>query len=433
MLIVPGLVGATVALLRRPDDRRPSAHFPEMGRELGRALGRETFALAMLPYDAAIALGAIARTLFRLLVSHRHLLEWRTSSDAQRAARVGFLGVHLTLWPGPLMAIGLAVALATWQPTSLVWASPLLVLWALSPTLSWWLSRPTALPSARLSSEDVAFLRGVARRTWSFFETFVGADDHHLPPDNVQEDPPVGVAHRTSPTNIGLSLTANLAALDLGYLTVGGLIDRTSRTLATLDRLERHRGHFLNWYDTRTLLPLRPRYVSTVDSGNLAGHLLTLASGLDELAHRPLLGLEIFTGLADTLALLESAPWVGQIESVPRSLRARLAAELASVPRAPSRTEWKDALTRLSAGAAELVAVTSTASPLAPPISMPISSPLASPLAPPMTPSGAITTPTAFTWAVAFESACRDALVQLSVMDEVPGDAVLSLDQVAAR
>ena len=125
----------------------------------------------------------------------------------------------------------------------------------------------------------------VSRRTWRYFETFVGPDDNYLPPDNFQEDPPKGVAHRTSPTNIGLSLLANLAAYDFGYIPVTGVIERTTRTLATLDKLQRYRGHFYNWYDTRTLEPLRPLYVSTVDSGNLAGHLLTLAAGLDELAN----------------------------------------------------------------------------------------------------------------------------------------------------
>ena len=165
-------------------------------------------------------------------------------------------------------------------------ALPVVALWLVSPAIAWWLSRPLRPRRPRLSAEDYAFLRTVARRTWRFFETFVGPADNHLPPDNFQEDPPNGPAHRTSPTNIGLALLSNLAAYDFGYITAGEVIGRTSRTLGSIDRLQRYRGHLFNWYDTRTLEPLRPLYVSTVDSGNLAGHLLTLAAGLNGMAER---------------------------------------------------------------------------------------------------------------------------------------------------
>ncbi len=146
------------------------------------------------------------------------------------------------------------------------------------------------------------FLRQLARKTWAYFETHVGPDDHWLPPDNVQEIRRSAVAHRTSPTNMGLALLANLAAHDFGYLSTGQLVERTTNALRTMESLERHRGHFYNWYDTQTLLPLAPRYISTVDSGNLAGHLLTLRPGLAALADAPILNRRWLEGMSDTYA-----------------------------------------------------------------------------------------------------------------------------------
>ena len=152
-----------------------------------------------------------------------------------------------------------------------------------------YLAEPAAAAAARRSStpRDLAFLHRVARRTWSWFERFVGPEDHGLPPDNYQEAPVENVAHRTSPTNIGLALLSTLAAHDLGYITTAELAERIDRTLSTMEGLERHEGHLLNWYDTKTLAPLRPRYVSTVDSGNLAAALIALAHGLREIAAEP--------------------------------------------------------------------------------------------------------------------------------------------------
>ena len=150
----------------------------------------------------------------------------------------------------------------------------------------------------------MAFLRRTARKTWRFFETFVTAQEHWLPPDNFQEEPVPVVASRTSPTNMGLALLANLAACDFGYLSVGQLVRRTQDALGAMQRLERHRGHFFNWYDTRTLKPLLPLYVSSVDSGNLAGHLLTLGPGLAEFQAQPILAPQVFAGLSDTVGIL---------------------------------------------------------------------------------------------------------------------------------
>ena len=180
------------------------------------------------------------------------------------------------MWVAPVIAVAVALCLLLARPAALAVAAPILLLWFCAPAISWWISRPLPHRTARLSADQTVFLRKLSRRTWAFFDTFVGQEDNWLPPDNVQEHPVGRVAHRTSPTNMGLALLANLSAYDFGYIPAGTLIERTANALRTMDSLERYRGHFYNWYDTQSLKPLTPLYVSTVDSGNLAGHLLTL-------------------------------------------------------------------------------------------------------------------------------------------------------------
>ena len=185
--------------------------------------------------------------------------------------------------------------------------SAVLGLWLVSPMIAWWLSRRIPTREAELSEGQIAFLRKLARRTWAYFETFVTADENWLPPDNFQEHPATRIASRTSPTNIGVALLANLCANDFGYCSAAQLLQRTEKTLATVGRLERHRGHFYNWYDTHSLQALPPRYVSTIDSGNFAGHLLVLRSGLLELLDTKILPPRVFDGVQDTAWVLFDA------------------------------------------------------------------------------------------------------------------------------
>ncbi len=300
IIMLPSWLSTIAMLARRPEELPTARHLHEVAGSFMRQLGRDLFTLACLPYDAWLSLDAILRTLVRVMITNRKLLQWRTSREASRTARNGLATAYRTMAIAPLLAIGVGTAIMFRDPASLFAAGPLLALWIVAPGVAWWLSRPIVRPQPALATGDVRFLRGLARRTWRFFETYVTAEDHFLPPDNFQEEP-ARVAHRTSPTNIGLSLLANLAAHDFGFLSTGELVNRTARTLATLDRLPRFRGHFYNWYDTVTLEPLRPAYVSTVDSGNLAGHLLTLAAGLGELEHAPLVPPRLAAGLATTL------------------------------------------------------------------------------------------------------------------------------------
>ncbi|HEY5944520.1 MAG TPA: hypothetical protein VIV40_03475, partial [Kofleriaceae bacterium] len=250
LMFLPSVATAIGNLLRRPADQPVIQHMRDAVADFGRQLVRDVFMIGCWPYDAWRALDAIVRAKFRVLVSRRRLLEWRTARDSERSSRVGFWRSYIAMWIGPALAV---IAAATLDLDALIAASPILLCWLVAPAWSWWMSQPLAPAGRELAAADRAFLGMVARRTWRFFETYVGPEDNYLPPDNVQENPPRGAAHRTSPTNIGLSLVASLAAYDFGYVSAQDMIVRTTRTLDALDRMERYRGHFFNWYDTMTL------------------------------------------------------------------------------------------------------------------------------------------------------------------------------------
>jgi cellobiose phosphorylase len=311
ILLLPALCVSLLDLFRKPDEVLLKQHLTAVARSAWRRLMQFTFELACLPYEAFYSLDAIAHTSWRILVSHKRLLEWNPSSEVDRVAtRPGnnALATNVrSMWMAPAIAATTALHLAIAAPEAGVAAWPILFLWFSSPLIAWWISRPLARRKAALTVEQRLFLRELSRRTWVFFDTFVGPDDHWLPPDNYQEYRVAAIAHRTSPTNMGLALLANLSAYDFGYLQGGWLVERTAQTLRTMMGLERYRGHFFNWYNTQTLAPLPPLYISTVDSGNLAGHLLTLRAGLLAMVDDKILRPQLFTGLSDTLELLASA------------------------------------------------------------------------------------------------------------------------------
>ena len=286
--------------------RWPALPSLEQLRPLWMDLARWALALVLLPFEALLALDAIGVTLARLLLTRRRLLEWTPAAQISRA-----LSRRPSRWltwrrmiSAPIVALAAALSLALLQPSSLALAAPLLVAWLVSPQVAQGISRPTRRLQPALTPEQRQRLGVIARRTWLFYERFVGPEDHWLPPDHFQESPRGQVAHHTSPTNIGFLLLSGLAASDLGYVGLLGLALRLNSTLDTLDSLERHRGHLLNWYDTRTLAPLPPRYVSTVDSGNLAGCLIALSQACLSLPDVRVFRWERWQGLLDTLALL---------------------------------------------------------------------------------------------------------------------------------
>ena len=253
-------------------------HFSAWAAELRRALLQTLLSLAFLA-DQAWRMGdAIVRTLLRMFVTRRHLLEWTTSAQSVGKPRPGLAISYLQMVGGTSLILGAAALVLYLQPSSLALGVPFMLLWALAPALAVYSSR-VPRPSKRkvLAPEEAMGLRLIARQTWRFFETFVGAEDNRLPPDNFQDQPRPVVAHRTSPTNIGLYLLSAVAARDFGWAGTQETLERLEATLAAMQRLSRHRGHFFNWYATLDLHVLEPAYVSSVDSGNLAGHLIALS------------------------------------------------------------------------------------------------------------------------------------------------------------
>ncbi|SHN62671.1 GH36-type glycosyl hydrolase domain-containing protein [Desulfovibrio litoralis] len=304
LIFLPFVFSSSLSLFHKSADMSLRQHISTTVHLVGRHCIQALISLICLPHEAIYSMEAISRTAWRVLVSHKHLLEWNHSAVANRHDDTSLRGAFRFMWIGPVIAIVGALLLFFVNPggvLSVLAVLPLLVLWLVSPAVMWWVSLPLLPQQEGLTAEQLVFLRKLARKTWRFFETFVGSADNWLPPDNYQEQPVARIAHRTSPTNMGLALLANLCAYDFGTLTVGELVERTEKALQTMNRLERFRGHFYNWYDTQSLLPLTPLYVSSVDSGNLAGHLLTLHSGLAEIPDRSIFEGQIFTNLCDTL------------------------------------------------------------------------------------------------------------------------------------
>ena len=298
--VITGLIGALQQRLRGKPARQTEA-------SLKNSTFRWLLALAFLPYEMQIATDAIVKTLVRLGITHRGLLRWTTSDQvARRLGDRSALATWLQMTFSPILAIVLFILITLLRPAAIAWAAPLLTAWLLAPGIAVWISRPVPQHAEELDGEQIRALRRLARRTWLFFEQFIGPEDQWLPPDHFQEAPLGIVAHRTSPTNIGLALLSALGAYDLGYIDPLNLSTRLISSFDTLEKLERFRGHFVNWYDTRSLEPLHPRYVSTVDSGNLAACLLALRQGCLEVPGQPVLRWNSFEGLLDAIDLLDA-------------------------------------------------------------------------------------------------------------------------------
>lgn len=305
VVLLPAMLASASAFFHKPKAMKTGSFIAQSARSAAHALAGALFALATLPYDAYVNVVAIAKTLARVLVTHRNLLEWKPSGQLKSKARRSLAESARAMWFAPALSLAALVILLRSGGSGLTFAIPVLLAWALSPLVAWSVGRPTAKKKDALSIRQISFLRGISRKTWSFFETFVGDADNWLPPDNYQEVPVAKTAHRTSPTNMGLSLLSNLTARDFGYITTGRMLDRTARAIGTMETLEKYRGHYYNWYDTVSLSPLLPLYVSTVDSGNLSASLMTLNAALREIAGEPIAGKRLWEGLQDTLLVLE--------------------------------------------------------------------------------------------------------------------------------
>lgn len=282
------MLGALAGMLPSRSDVALGHFYRAALLDLGRAVAGGLWGVALLLQQSLLALDAIGRALYRMTLSHRHLLQWTTAEAAQAQARTDLAGLLYQHRLTPMLAL-LAWAMLWWADTPApVLAGALCLLWAGSAMWIAWFSRPCATnKKTALTDHERVYLTGVARDTWRFFERCVGPEDHHLPPDNLQSTPHDMVAHRTSPTNIGLYLLSVACARQYGWIGTQDVLARVQATLDTLLGLERHRGHFMNWYDTQTGAALLPMYVSTVDSGNLSGHLLAVAQACRELANAP--------------------------------------------------------------------------------------------------------------------------------------------------
>ncbi|MBK6588575.1 MAG: phosphorylase [Acidobacteria bacterium] len=269
---------------------------------------------AVLAYQAYSNSDAVIRTLYRVLISQKNLLEWKTAAQSEVDTKHDPASYLRSMGVAIILSIVSFILVLWFHPSVLLIAAPFLLLWMVSPLIAYRVSlRP---PNIRrpLNDEQIKLARMIARRTWRFFETFVGDESHWLPPDNFQEDPQPKIAHRTSPTNIGLLLLSTISAHDFGYIGTLELTERLGLTFATLGKLEKVRGHYLNWYNTETLAPLAPRYISSVDSGNLAGHLLAVKQAVMEILNRNLLDTHVMEGLADSLQMMrEEANQMGVV------------------------------------------------------------------------------------------------------------------------
>ncbi|HET8808386.1 MAG TPA: glucoamylase family protein [Methylophaga sp.] len=300
-----------MTLVNKPKQSDWRLHLKLTAESSDRPIMLALMTLIFLPYDALINISAIAQSGLRMLFTKRGLLLWQLPGYARRNQSRTLLDYFREMWIAPLLAIGLIPTVLLPSASDplmvLVFCMPVLALWLMSPAIAWWLSQPLLKTAKALTLNQQKFLRISARKTWRYFADFVTADDNWLPPDNFQQYPSALIASRTSPTNMGMSLLADLAACDFGYITTRQSIERITRTLTTMEKLDRYRGHFYNWYDTRTLQVLPPYYISSVDSGNLAGGLLTLKAGLAEFKSQPIFSAHIFKGLQDTFwALTDS-------------------------------------------------------------------------------------------------------------------------------
>jgi len=314
-LLLPFLAG--IIPLRKGISKR--SHFRGLAADLWLALEQFAFSIAFLAHQAWLMCDAILRTLYRMCVSRRHLLEWVTAAQTKTIVRDNpYSSLRQIFYASLFIAAGCAFV-QFYAASSWPLAAPLFLLWLGSPFAARWASyEPTTRKASPLSARDAIKLRLISRRTWRFFEVFITPEDNMLPPDNFQETPNAVVAHRSSPTNFGMYLLSVIAARDFGWIGKADMLTRLEATLASMEKLHQFRGHFYNWYDTQTLKPLHPEYVSSVDSGNLAGHLIVLAHACRDAAREiPGLSPHYLSGVKDNLALLRecsaSAQWSGMV------------------------------------------------------------------------------------------------------------------------
>ena len=304
LIIVPSLITLILDICRKPKDIVWMQHAIYSVKDASNNFIQHILYFIFLPYSAFINFNAIALTNWRLFISRKKFLEWNPSGNSSVNIPKNVLAAYRVMWFEPLLAAGLLFYVVYYSSLALLIEIPVLMLWILAPVIEWWISLAQSKRQQEITKRQTIFLQKLSRKVWAFFEKFVTEQDNWLPPDNYQEHPEPKIAHRTSPTNIGLALLSNLTAYDFGYLSADKLIIRTTNTLHTLHKLEKYNRHLYNWYDTITLSPLVPRYISTIDSGNLAGHLIVLKQGLLSIVNYKIFSVKAFDGLMDTVIII---------------------------------------------------------------------------------------------------------------------------------
>lgn len=259
--------------------------------------------LAFMPYLAYLMCDAVARTIIRVLITRRNMLEWVTAADMEVSLKNDVLSFWKRMWISSVLGFLVFTLAVFFAPEAVTVAALLLVLWSASPNIAYTISKKFVKKAEFLEPEGILELRRIARKTWRYFEDMVTSRDNYLPPDNYQEEPPNGIAHRTSPTNIGLMLASVLSARDLGYIGIIEMGELLKKSIAVIEKLDKWHGHLYNWYNTTTLNVLKPRYVSTVDSGNFVAYLMVLEQGLRDCLDRKIVDANMIMGLKDTILL----------------------------------------------------------------------------------------------------------------------------------
>ncbi len=303
----PAITNSIYSFFLWPKERPLIAHLKNIGREFRDHFIQITLSIIFLPHQAYLNTDAILRTLYRMIFSKKNLLEWTTAAETEALIRLKNLPSLMIIFPIETLSLLCLVALFYTNITSVyLTALPFIFVWISSPFIIHIISKKIKSKKYTFNDSEIMDLRLIARRTWLFFETFVTKEDNWLVPDNFQEDPRPIVAHRTSPTNMGVLLLSTASAYDFGYLGTLEMISRLENTHNSMEKLERKHGHFYNWYDTLTLEPLHPKYISTVDSGNLAAHLITLKNTCLKFLSLPVVEDQLIIGLQDTLILMNN-------------------------------------------------------------------------------------------------------------------------------
>ena len=319
VVLIPTILSIAVDIFNKPEDMSFRSYMASIVSSITTRLTQAATSLIVLPYEAYYGTHAVITANFRKYISRRKLLEWKPAGILALEFNENLGGVIVSMWFGPVVAVSLVAFMLVHSYITLLSSWVLLGAWFASPFFAWSISRPLAEHKVTMGKKQKQYLRSLARKIWRFYEVFVGEEDNWIPPDNYQEGPVDRVAHRTSPTNIGLYFLSCAAAREFQYIQTSDFLFRIENAFKTLSKMEKYQGHFYNWYNTKTLEVLSPMYVSTVDSGNLIGHLLVLENALRETGDLPVVSKETLEGLQDILFLTGTA-----LASIPQKVKGKV-------------------------------------------------------------------------------------------------------------